>query len=524
MIKMFKVFGPRLGLIVLGILISFMAVEVAFRITGVLLLTSRELRNQRAVAAEGTYRILCLGESTTQNQWPPLLQEELDKSPGGVKFKVIDKGNTGIYTGIILSNLDQYLNRFNPQMVVVMMGINDGEWIWRNPLENEEHILFQWVLWLKNLRVNKLGQYIFDGLKNRKLQGDGSHYEEYLEAAIQADPLNEQSYLELGNWYRDNGEQEKAKKIFESGIKAIPGNAEIHISAARAYRADGDYDKAESLYKAGVLNDPKYSDAYIDLGYLYRVQGRIDEAEKLYKAGIVAVPNNTEVIKNLADLYRNQNKHQKAMKMYEAAIESDPRNSWMYLEMGKYYREAGMSDELVRLYEAGAKSNPNNPWIILELGRLYREKGDDEKADAIFAQGDAANRGVPKMEPASAALQFQMSGRDLGRQRLWTPYPPPGTIQNYQKIRDRVLKRGMKLVCMQYPMRDVDGLRNILGIDENILYVENKVNFNESLKTHKLTDIFQDMFAGDFGHCTDFGNRLIAKNLAQVILSDVQSP
>jgi hypothetical protein len=29
------------------------------------------------------------------------------------------------------------------------------------------------------------------------------------------------------------------------------------------------------------------------------------------------------------------------------------------------------------------------------------------------------------------------------------------------------------------------------------------------------------MFAGDFGHCTDKGNRLLAENIATVILKEV---
>jgi hypothetical protein len=33
--------------------------------------------------------------------------------------------------------------------------------------------------------------------------------------------------------------------------------------------------------------------------------------------------------------------------------------------------------------------------------------------------------------------------------------------------------------------------------------------------------LFMDSFAGDFGHCTRIGNRLIAGNLAEVILKEI---
>lgn len=34
-------------------------------------------------------------------------------------------------------------------------------------------------------------------------------------------------------------------------------------------------------------------------------------------------------------------------------------------------------------------------------------------------------------------------------------------------------------------------------------------------------EYFGDMFAGDFGHCTKKGNRLLAENIANVILKEV---
>jgi len=40
------------------------------------------------------------------------------------------------------------------------------------------------------------------------------------------------------------------------------------------------------------------------------------------------------------------------------------------------------------------------------------------------------------------------------------------------------------------------------------------------LKKISYNDYFTDMFAGDFGHCTRKGNRLLAENIANVILKE----
>ena len=53
---------------------------------------------------------------------------------------------------------------------------------------------------------------------------------------------------------------------------------------------------------------------------------------------------------------------------------------------------------------------------------------------------------------------------------------------------------------------------------KNIIFVENKENFEKALSTSNYFDYFYDNFAGDFGHCTLKGNLLIAQQLADIVL------
>lgn len=41
-----------------------------------------------------------------------------------------------------------------------------------------------------------------------------------------------------------------------------------------------------------------------------------------------------------------------------------------------------------------------------------------------------------------------------------------------------------------------------------------------TIKQESFSEYFTDFFAGDFGHCTDNGNRLLAENIAEVILKE----
>ena len=79
-------------LIALGVLFAAGVLEIALRLTGVATVKRQQLGNAPALARKDSYRIMCVGESTTQNQYPRQLEEILNQNGGGLKFSVTDAG------------------------------------------------------------------------------------------------------------------------------------------------------------------------------------------------------------------------------------------------------------------------------------------------------------------------------------------------------------------------------------------------------------------------------------------------
>jgi len=92
---------------------------------------------------------------------------------------------------------------------------------------------------------------------------------------------------------------------------------------------------------------------------------------------------------------------------------------------------------------------------------------------------------------------------------------------NYRKMKSILDSRGIKLCCMQYPRRNITNLTLMFDAPEDVIFVDNEWVFKEALKKGRFEDYFIDSFAGDFGHCTPRGNRLIAENIANVILREL---
>ena len=89
-------------------------------------------------------------------------------------------------------------------------------------------------------------------------------------------------------------------------------------------------------------------------------------------------------------------------------------------------------------------------------------------------------------------------------------------------IKEILTKKGIKLVCVQYPMRSIEPLKKIfIGDEEGIIFVDNEKIFRDAVKKEGNTAYFKDMFSGDFGHCTYKGNKLLAENIANTILKEV---
>ena len=80
------------------------------------------------------YRVLCLGESTTadmeymgRESYPAQLESILNERADGVSFTVVNGGMPATTTDAILKELPKNLDLHHPDIVVAMMGVNDGE-------------------------------------------------------------------------------------------------------------------------------------------------------------------------------------------------------------------------------------------------------------------------------------------------------------------------------------------------------------------------------------------------------------
>ena len=427
-----------------GITCFVIVLEIGLRLGGLAFFWAQKYRNTCSIRQKGAYRIMCLGESTTANQYPAFLEEALNKRQTGMKFSVIDRGRPGTDTTAILESLEANLDEYHPDMVITMMGINDGGTHMPHEAVSDPAFLH----FLKSFRVYKLARLC--GLHiSARLEDARRH-------AVESDPANSAAHINLGVVYRNLGRLAAAEAEYTKALRIAPGGEQ----------------------------------AYVELAWVYWEQRRLKEAEAALTKALELVPSDAGAHVQLARIYREQGRFAEAEALCRQAVTLAPDSAAAYLELGWVFLDTGKLLEVEAACKKAIELDPRNDRAYLTLAAFYRKNND-----------------------LTLAKEFEDKARKLGSSGYSAV-----TAGNYLKLKAVLDKRGVRYVCMQYPMRPIEPLKKIFrGETAGMIFVENEKVFKDAVQDASYREYFVDMFGGDFGHCTKKGNTLLGENAASVI-------
>jgi tetratricopeptide (TPR) repeat protein len=483
--------SQKICLIFFGLLLLSVLLEVCLRVAGFAFWGPQELRNYASSRMSGTYRIMCVGESTTamggRYAYPNQLERILNEKSKGMKFSVINKGIVGVSSAVLLSKLEEDINKYEPDMVISLMGINDYNvckvYIKGAPRGKN--------CFVESLRIYKFVKFILMRVV-KKAEGIGLFKPNPDPRAFLAGSLSDRGYVILGRFYMDRGEFAEAEELFRKAIGLNPKNAQAFSGLGRCYNNLGKTAAGEeALKKASELN-PKSEIPYIGLGWCYWVQREQVKAVEAFKAAINLNPKNASAYNGLGWCYLSQSELLKAEDAFQRAIQINPKDDSSYFGLGHCHKMQGRPKEAGEAYKKAIEVNPKNDRAYGALTSIFIEQRDFKLMEEY--RNEAA--------------------------RIRGEYYNSMTIHNYRMLKQILDKRKIKLVCVQYPMLNIGPLKGIFENENGINFVDNEKIFKEAIQKQPYEEYFEDMFAGDFGHCTPKGNRLLAENIANAILKE----
>lgn len=391
--------------------------------------------------------ILALGDSMTAlggiNSYPLQLEKILNNSKKiNKKVNVINGGIVGANSSDILLNIDSKYNTFNPDMVLLMTGINDfGSVLYeKNFGISDNESLFK-------LKTYRLFSFIYIAITNKYAKGFHPTIGWFRDLIL----------LKIGQGYIRNGEVEKGVNFLRKILSVNPKNTMAYrLISENGYNILS-HKERESLCKKAISIDPYSEDGYFCLSTLYVHDKNEDGELDVYKDALKMIPKSAEAHFSLARLYIKKK---------------------MYIEAEKELL-LSLSLDKDRMYE-------NKSYEL-----LYKIYGENKN---FYLQNNVKKKIV---------------------------YTATRTINNLKKIHGFLSSKNTSLISIQYPMRDIETLKLYLKNHKNTNFVDNQKSFEDAVNKYGYDQVFIDAFAGDFGHCTPLGNKIIAENVAQVILNQV---
>jgi len=410
-----------------------------------------------------------------------------------------------------------------------MMGIND-----EGPHMPKENISSSNVSnFLKSCRVYKLIRLLQLHIAS-KFKGQRSDQP----GPVSLDPqdpheLNRQKiegYYKLAWSYLSQGKGPEAVELFQKMIAANPQDDMAYYVLGWVYLNQDKGLDAMAAYKKAVELNPQNYWIFDELGVLCKELGRLAEAEKIFRLVAILNPKDDWVYHALGWIYLNQDKVVKAEAAYKKAIKLNPQNVELYYALGWLYQKQGRLAEIEALYQKAVKDNPKEDWAYSELGMFYMAQGRFTGAEKLFKKAVELNPQNDRILVALKLLYEKMGNIRLAKEyekkaaALGFNHYPATAAANYRSLRATLAKRGIVYVCMQYPMRNIGPLKQIFQSQaEGIAFIDNEKIFKDAIKQGSYGEYFKDIFGGDFGHCTDKGNKLIAQNLSDVILDELRA-
>ncbi len=144
-----------------------------------------------------------------------------------------------------------------------------------------------------------------------------------LEAAVKAAPNNPQAYYNLGRYYYDRKQYDKAAASLETVLRLEPNKVNPYHVLGDIYRDAGDNEKALAQYKKATeigASAEEIPAAFNKYGVALQALGRYDEALKQFNEVIKRDKHFNEAFFHMGEVYESQGKKDAAINAYQQTI------------------------------------------------------------------------------------------------------------------------------------------------------------------------------------------------------------
>lgn len=173
----------------------------------------------------------------------------------------------------------------------------------------------------------------------------------------------------VSNW-------KNSKTLFSNALTVFPESPLAHLNLGLYYKEKNNLEKAIDIYSKGLKFSNGYYRLYQNRGKIYFDQGRIKLALKDFNKSLSIFPDNSNTLSNRGAAYGFLKDYDNALVDLIKALELNPQNLDALSNRGFIYFKLGKYKETIADYREYLRFNKNDPDIIntigMALARLHR--------------------------------------------------------------------------------------------------------------------------------------------------------
>ncbi len=230
--------------------------------------------------------------------------------------------------------------------------------------------------------------------------------EEY-KTALFTQPDNWSAHYNLGNFYMNRNELDKAVAYFEQSLGLRPDVVPPMINAAMVYNAKGDNARAEKKLRRAIELEKDSVAAHLNLALLLGEQQRFGEAAESFSAVLKLDPRNAVAAYNLA-IILSENDLTQALGYSQKAWQLEPGNHRYGYTHAFFLLRNNQTAAAIELLQKLVDADTGYGPVYSLLAQIYLDNNQPDKARVVFQK--AANN--PAL-PESDRYQFYINAQSL---------------------------------------------------------------------------------------------------------------
>ena len=294
--------------------------------------------------------------------------------------------------------------------------------------------------------------------------------------------VSEKEKLNKAFKYHQNGELEKAEKIYSQILNTSENNYEVLNLLGLIKLSQNQLSDAEEYIKK-ALTLKKDSYFYENLARVYNGRNDIQSTIKILEEAVNGGFGSFEIYFLLALAYKNNIEYDNSEKSYLKAIEINPKSEKALFNLASLYLFLNKPEKAVEFFKKCLEINPYDKEVLYFISLGYFRLKNYENGMKFFENRLCRNTAITSQQVTYPNLMKKAhiwQGEDISNKTLYTYYEAGfGDMIMFARYLPELQKRCKKIIMK--PQKALAQLfrDNFPDIDiMDVFYEENKINFD----------------------------------------------